>query len=142
MLCFLNLLTSFHGRCTSTDGSLFIFDRQVGQDAGPEFHEGQPHFVSHIVRIHFRMDVHVLVTCTGKFRPCNRNLGFATVRITSAGEGEKKGSVNNLFFGPKSNSCLSLFLCFCPVRNIPSSGEVGPVGYHVAGDIPVAGPVS
>lgn len=90
MLCSSIYSLFFHGSCTSTDRSLFIFDSQVGQDAGPECHEGHPHFVFHVVCIHFGMDVHVLVTCTGEFRPRNRNRGFTVVRIASAGEGEKK----------------------------------------------------
>lgn len=83
-----------HGSCTlpPTDRSSFVFDGQVGQDAGPECHEGHPHLVPHVVCIHVGVDVHVLVTCAGKLRPRDRDRGFTVVRIASAGEGGKKGS--------------------------------------------------
>lgn len=80
--CFVLMFNNFfHDKCTSTNRSLFIFDWQIWQDAGPELHEGQPHFVFHIIRIHFGMDVHVLVTCTGKLRPRNRNLRLTIVGV-------------------------------------------------------------
>lgn len=75
---------------SAADRSSFVFDGQVGQDAGPECHEGHPHLVPHVVCIHVGVDVHVLVTCAGKLRPRDRNRGFTVVRIASAGEGGKK----------------------------------------------------
>lgn len=104
-----SLFFSPHGSCTSADRSSFVFDGQVGQDAGPECHEGHPHLVPHVVCIHVGVDVHVLVTCAGKLRPRDRDRGFTVVRIASAGEGGKKGS------GQRSNSRLSKARSYVPV---------------------------
>lgn len=111
---------------------------KAGKSDIPKVHESLPYFLPHWTLIHLAVDVEELLRVAAVFRPGCRHLQLPVVWIPAQMHSYRP-------VRPFVSAQISLQMQN-PAPTVPfgspSSGKIGPVGNHVARQVPVTVPIS